>query len=125
MVATVDGVNILSTYGLRLSNIEGWMDQPPFKKVLEEHDWPEAIRVLGEWDMRLTFIGNYADEITLGSNITGFEAKIASATVLQWSISMGTSSILKDCVIKDGITVNIYANHFAEVIFILTVTNES
>lgn len=96
----------LSDYGLRLARLEGNMDLPPYKTILNEHDFESNLLVLNEETVKIKLIGIYSSKSELGTLLSQFYAKIRSGLKLTWIFS--NHAFEEDCVVKDGITCNIY-----------------
>lgn len=109
----------LSTYGLRLAKMEGNLDLPAFKKIFDEHDFESNLLVLDERTVKIRLIGFYASKTALGTAIDSFYTKIKSAIKQVWIFS--NHAFNETCVVKDGVTCNIYKTA-VEMVITLTIT---
>lgn len=107
----------LSTYGLRLARLDGNIDLPAFKNVLDEHDFESNLLVLDEKNIKIKLIGIYSNKAAMGTALNNFFIKVKSATKLQWIFS--NHAIEANFVVKSGIQSNLYSTA-AELILTLT-----
>jgi hypothetical protein len=115
---TIDGTQ-LSTYGLRLSHISGHLDLPPYKKILEEHDFEAEMCITQEKRVTVRFIGKYLSKNLMAIQLSAFKTKIASGVKLNWKFD--NHYFDENCVVKDGFQVNIINDYVATVTVILTI----
>lgn len=113
------GATELSTYGLRLAKIEGNLDLPAFKQILDEHDFESNLLVLDEETIRIRLIGFYASKPALGTAIVNFQNKVRSALKQVWTFT--NHDFIKTCVVKNGMTTMVYGNG-VEIFITLTIT---
>ncbi len=114
----VGGVK-LSTFGLRLSRLEGNHDLPKFKDILDEHDYESNLLVLDEQNVKIRLIGFYSSKVVMGQYITNFQNKIRSQLKQQWILT--NHYFNKMCVVKNGMQIYFY-NTSVEIILTLTIT---
>jgi hypothetical protein len=115
----VGGVQ-LSTYGLRLSYIEGHLDLPARKQIVEEHDYCDAMKVYEERKIKIRLIGKYTSSADLGNKIELFKTKIRSAVKLVWQFT--NHGFNQTCVVANGMDVTVYSRRYVEINLTLTVT---
>lgn len=109
----------LSTYGLRLARLDGNLDLPPFKKVLDEHNFESNLLVLDEKTVKIRLIGFYASKPALGTAIQSFYTKIQSAVKQVWIFS--NHGFSETCVVNDGVSCSTYKTA-VEIVITLTIT---
>lgn len=110
----------LSTYGLRLARLDGNVDLPPFKDILDEHDFESNLLVLDENTVKIRLIGFYASKSALGTAIANFHTKIKSALKQVWTFT--NHSFIETCVVKDGMNTTVYGGNVVEITLTLTIT---
>ena len=113
------GTTELSTYGLKLARLDGNLDLPAFKDILEVHELESNLRILDEKNVQIKLIGFYNSKPTMGFNIAAFQAKIQSAVKQVWTFT--NHGFEETCVVKDGYQVTTYKTA-AEIVLILTIT---
>jgi hypothetical protein len=118
---TIGGV-ALSAFGLRLSRVDGELDMPKFKQVLEEHDYPSNLIVLDEKTVSVCLFGKYGSRSELGSSVAGFMAKVRSEVKQRWTFS--SHGFDRVCVVKNAIRTVIYGGIAVEIYVTLTITEE-
>ena len=109
----------LSTYGLRLARLDGNLDLPAFKNILEEHDFESTLLILDEKTIKIRLIGFYASKPALGTAIANFHTKIKSAVKQIWTFT--NHGFAETCVVKDGLNTMVYGNG-VEITLTLTIT---
>lgn len=114
------GTTELSTYGLRLARLDGNLDLPPYKNILDEHDFESNLIVLDEKTIRIRLIGFYASKAALGTAIINFQNKIKTAIKHVWTFT--NHNFTETCVVKDGISTNVFGNG-VEIVLTLTITS--
>lgn len=75
---TIDGVDILDQYGLKLLREEGLDSLPARKKVLSEPGFEAKDIVFDAVEPVLVLFGRYADASSLISNLRSFETLLKS-----------------------------------------------
>jgi hypothetical protein len=105
MAADKIGGVLLSTYGLRLARLEGHLDLPAYKKVIDEHDFPDNLRVLQEKTVKAKLLGIYSTKIELGVKVKLFADKLNSAVYHSWDFP--AHGFVQNCIAKDGAKVAI------------------
>lgn len=113
------GTTELSTYGLRLASLQGNLDLPPFKDILDEHDYEANLLKLEGQEVKIKLFGFYTSRANLGTNINNFKTKIQSAIKQVWTFT--NHSFEETCVVKDGMRVKVHGTS-AEVDLTLTIT---
>ena len=113
------GTTELSTYGLRLARLDGNLDLPAFKDILEVHELESNLRILDEKNIQIRLIGFYSTKSEMGTALLNFNYKIRSALKQVWTFT--NHSFEETCVVKDGYQVTTYKTA-AEIVLILTIT---
>jgi len=121
MEASVGGTS-LSTFGLKLLKVEGDLDMPKFKQILENHEFTEDLLKLDEKTVRVRLFGKYASQQEIGLNVANFMNHVKSEVRHRWKFP--TYSFDELCVVKDGISSTIHGRIAVELLFTLTVTAE-
>jgi hypothetical protein len=116
--ASIGGIDI-TTYGLRLGRLDGNIDMPSFKRIIDIHDFEENLRVLDEQDVEIRLIGIYGSRSELGTKINQFYSQIQTAIKQQWIFS--NHGFTATCVVKDQVNCQIY-DDVAELTMKLTIT---
>lgn len=70
---TIDGTNILTTYGLKLIKVEGWESLPARKKILVNQGFTSDDILRQAKEVVLSLYGKFSTEALLGSKITSFK----------------------------------------------------
>lgn len=115
------GTTELSTYGLRLSRLDGNLDLPAFKQILEAHNLESNLRILDEKNIQIRLIGFYATKAEMGTALLNFNHKIRSALKQVWTFT--NHGFEETCVVKSGYQVTTYGTA-AEIVLTLTKTAE-
>lgn len=110
----------LGTYGLRLSHLDGNLDLPAFKQILEEHDYESNLLILDEKNIQISLIGFFGSKTALGTAITAFQTKVKSAVKQVWEFT--NHGFSETCVVKSGMKVTPYPGFAVEIILTLTIT---
>lgn len=110
----------LSTYGLRLARLDGNIDLPPFKEILQEHDYESNLQVLDEQNISVKLIGVYASKAATGTAIAAFQTKVKSALKQVWEFT--NHGFSETCVVKSGMKVTPYPGFVVEITLTLTIT---
>lgn len=113
------GTTELSTYGLRLARLDGNADLPPYKEIIEEHDFESNLLVIDEKTIKIRLIGFYASKPALGTAIANFYTKIKSALKQVWTFT--NHGFAETCVVKDGVNTMVFGNG-VEITLTLTIT---
>lgn len=113
------GTTELSTYGLQLARLDGNMNLPAFKKIVNPTDDCVALKILDEQTVQIKLIGFYSSKTDLGTKIAAFKTKIQSATKQIWTFT--NHYFTETCVVKDGFQINTYGTA-AEIDLKLTIT---
>jgi hypothetical protein len=113
------GGTALSTYGLRLALFDGHHDQPGYKSIIEPNDLSAEMRKLKSRTVKVRLIGKYASNVTRTSQIELFKTKVKSAVSLEWIFS--PHDFQEDCVMANGMTVNMGRDCIAVLSFELTI----
>jgi len=116
---TVAGTQ-LSTYGLRLSRLDGHIDLPPNKQILDEHDYSAKMCTKQEKVVTARLVGVYASPAEMATAITNLKTKIASGVTLNWKFD--NHGFNESCIAKDGLQTTITGKSAATVIIKLTIT---
>jgi hypothetical protein len=119
MITETIGGTQISTYGLRLSRIEGHLDLPAYKQILEEHDFSSEMCIKQEKIVTVRLIGAYASTSAMATAIGNFKTKIESAVQLNWKFD--NHGFDENCVVQDGVQVTITGNRLATVTVKLTI----
>lgn len=114
------GGTLLSTYGLRLAHMDGHLDLPAYKNIVEINDMDSSLRKTEEKKIRVKLIGNYASAAAMGFNVDEFKTKIKSAPKLVWVFTAHGFS--ETCFVKDPVKVQVYAMQNVEISLTLNVT---
>lgn len=109
----------LSTFGLRLAWLDGNVDMPAFKSILEEHDYESNLLVLDEHNIMIRLIGSYASKSAMGTAITNFITQIKSELKQVWTFT--NHGFQETCVVKEGFKSFQYGKAI-EIILKLTIT---
>ncbi|WP_372932448.1 hypothetical protein [Mariniphaga sediminis] len=110
----------LSTYGLKLARLDGNLDLPAFKDIMEVHNLESNLRVLDEKNVQIKLIGFYASKAAMGTAILNFNYKIRSALKQVWTFT--NHGFAETCVVKNGLQVTPYGAN-VEIILTLTITS--
>jgi hypothetical protein len=113
------GGTTLSTYGLRLALFEGHHNQPGYKDIITPNDLSAEMRKLKERVVRVRLIGKYATNIERTVKVELFKTKVKSAVSLEWIFS--PHDFQEDCVMANGMTVNMGRDCIAVLSFELTI----
>ncbi len=113
------GTTELSDYGLRLSRLDGNLDLPAFKDILDVHNLESNLRILDEKNVQIRLIGFYASKSAMGTAILAFNHKIRSALKQVWTFT--NHGFEETCVVKTGYQVTTYGTA-AEIVLTLTIT---
>jgi uncharacterized protein with von Willebrand factor type A (vWA) domain len=105
MADKIDDIE-LSDFGLRLAHLDGNLDLPAFKDILEHHKFEAELQITEDRTVQIKLIGFYDDKVELGTNIKNFQDKIKSATKLEWQFE--NHNFHETCVVKDGFQINIF-----------------
>lgn len=112
------GTTELSTFGLRLARLDGNLDLPAFKEIIQEHDYQSNILILDEKEVQIRLIGFYASKTALGTAIANFQTAIKSELKQIWTFT--NHGFAETCVLKNGISCSIYRTG-VEIIITLTI----
>jgi hypothetical protein len=99
------GGTLLSTYGLRMARIEGHLDLPKYKDILEINDLHEDLRKTEELKVRVKLYGFYASKAALATGVENFKTKIRGAVKQTWVFTAHGFS--ETCFVKDPVKVQI------------------
>lgn len=117
----VDTVNILTTYGLKQSWIDGILDLPPLKKTLEERGTTPKDIVFEEHDITVTLFGVFTTKANIASMVSGLETLIKAKQV--HDISFPAHVYTCKGVFNNGIQTEVYmAANLIELKIKITVT---
>jgi len=109
----------LSSFGLRLGRLDGNVDMPAFKAILEEHDFESNLLVLDEKNIQIRLIGFYASRTAMGTAIENFKTQIKSAVKQVWTFT--NHGFQETCVLNEGFKCNPYSSA-VEILIKLTIT---
>ena len=120
MAATekIGGVE-LSTYGLRLARLDGNVDFPAFKGIIEKHDFESTLLILDEKTIRIKMFGFYATRAAMGTALSAFSTKVKSELKQIWTFS--NHEFEETCVVKDGVQTTTFGTA-VEIVITLTIT---
>lgn len=117
----IDTINILTTYSLKQSWIDGILDLPPLKKTLEERGTAAKDIVFEEYDITVTLFGVFTTKANIASMVSGLETIIKAKQV--HDISFPAHGFTCKGVFKNGIQTEVYmASNFIELKIKITVT---
>ena len=109
----------LSDYGLRLARVDGNMDMPGFKDIIDEHDFESNLLVLDEKNVKIKLIGFYANHTAIGTAMNNFKTKIQSTIKQIWEFT--NHGFSETCVVKNAVIAP-YAGLAVEIDLTLTIT---
>ncbi len=113
------GITELSTYGLRLARLEGNLDLPAFKQIIEANELESNLRVLDEKNIQIRLFGIYATKAAMGTAVLAFNHKIRSALKQVWTFT--NHGFQETCVVKSGYQATTYGTA-VEINLTLTIT---
>jgi hypothetical protein len=116
---TVNGIE-LSTYGLRLARLDGHLDYPKYKQILDEHDHSAQMKVAEDKKVRVKLIGTYATLAAMGTAMSTFHTAVKGAARLQWIFT--GHDFDEYCVVADGISASVHGQRGIELNFTLTIS---
>ena len=117
----VDTVNILTTYGLHQSWIDGILDLPPLKKTLEEQGTAPEDIVFEEHEIIVTLFGQFTTKANIATMVSGLETIIKAKQV--HDISFPAHGYTCKGVFRNGIQTDVYmAANLIELKIKITVT---
>lgn len=116
------GGTALSQYGLQLIKMDGELDLPKFKDILEEHDFSADLQVLDEKVVSITLFGKYRSRAELGSAVSGLMDKVRSKVRQQWKFP--SLQFDETCVVRHGVKTVLHGGRAVEVLINLTITKE-
>jgi hypothetical protein len=120
---TIDGVNILTTYNLKLSTVNGHISMPSRKKLFNYPTYREADIRFEEKTFEVVLFGFYSSSTQLKSMVQGLQ-NILDAKVVH-DVVIPRHLISKKCVFKNGLSITAEANYtVATVKMLITETNE-
>jgi len=106
MITEKIGDTELSTFGLKLSRLDGNVDLPAFKQIIDEHDFESNLLVTEEKQVAIKLIGIYAGKTHLGAAIASFQNKIKSELKQVWKFE--NHSFEETCIVKNGANTMVY-----------------
>lgn len=113
------GITELSAYGLRLARLDGNLNLPAFKQIIEANELESNLRVLDEKNIQIRLIGFYATKAAMGTAVLNFNYKIRSALKQIWTFT--NHSFQETCVVKSGYQATTYGTA-VEINLTLTIT---
>lgn len=117
----IDTVNILTTYGLKQSWIDGILDLPPLKKTLEERGTAAKDIVFEEHEISVTLFGVFTTKANIASMVSGIETLIKAKQV--HDISFPAHGYTCKGVFNNGVQTDVHmASNLIELKIKITVT---
>ena len=99
---TIDGTNI-ATLGLHLSYLDGHLNQPARKNILQEYGFEAKDLVFEARQPVIDLVGVYASKVAMATAMMTFTSLITAQAI--HAFDMGGHSVVFNGVIADGIKV--------------------
>ena len=117
----IDTINILSTYGLNQSSLEGILDLPGRKKLLTDQGTAAKDIVFEEYDIEVKLFGQFTTKEDIASMISGLNSLVRTKQV--HDISFPNHGFTCKGVFNNGIQTQAYPMHnIIELTIKITVT---
>ena len=113
------GTTEISTFGLRLARLDGNLDLPAFKEIIQGNNLESNILILDEQEVKIRLIGFYASKAAMGTAIANFQTAIKSEVKQIWTFT--NHGFAETCVVKKGFLCNVFRTG-VEIILTLTIT---
>lgn len=121
-MAATDSIGgaLLSGFGLRLARLEGHLDLPKYKNIIEVNDLHTDLKKVEEKKVTVKLFGIYSSAAAMATAVENFKTKIKSEVKQTWVFTAhGFSEI---CMVKDPVRVQIYGRMNVEINLTLNVT---
>jgi len=114
------GGTLLSTYGLRLARLDGQLDLPKYKKIIEFSDLHADLRKTEERKVKVRLYGFYASSSAMNTAVSNFKNKIKGSVKQTWIFT--DHGFSETCFVSEAVKVDIDNRKNVEINLTLNVT---
>jgi hypothetical protein len=115
------GGTLLSTYGMRLARLDGHLDLPKYKNILEINNLHSDLRKTEERKVKVKLYGFYSSKDAMATAVENLKTKIRGAVKQTWVFT--DHGFSETCFVGEAVRVEVYNRKNVEINLTLNVTS--